>query len=93
MFLRAIAFGLVLGFASPLAANAQIVSPNMVFGHYQQFVWQKQHELPQNTVLAVAATRDGYALLSTALRGSVSARTHVAWQPPIETCEPARPRR
>jgi signal transduction histidine kinase/ligand-binding sensor domain-containing protein len=36
-----------------------------VFGRYQQFAWQEQHGLPQNTVLAIAATGDGYVWVGT----------------------------
>jgi ligand-binding sensor domain-containing protein len=50
---------------SGAAAAAQTVAPNQVFGRYQQFHWQEQHGLPQNTVLAVTATRDGYLWLGT----------------------------
>ena len=41
-------------------ATAQSMSPNRVFGHYQQINWQERDGLPQNTVIAIATTRDGY---------------------------------
>lgn len=62
---RPTAFLLVLGFVSPICAHAQIVGPNRVFGRYQQSVWQEQHGLPQASVLAIAATRDGYIWVGT----------------------------
>ncbi len=46
-------------------ANAQSVSVNRVFGRYQQALWQEREGLPQNTVLAVTKTRDGYLWLAT----------------------------
>ena len=36
------------------------MSPNRFFGRYQQFQWHEQDGLPQNTVLAITTTRDGY---------------------------------
>ena len=41
-------------------ASAQSMSGNNVFGRYQQLNWQERDGLPQNTVLAVTTTRDGY---------------------------------
>ena len=43
----------------------QTLSPNRALGHYQQFVWQDQHGLPQNGVLSILRTRDGYLWLGT----------------------------
>lgn len=47
------------------SANAQSMSPNSVFGRYQQLDWQEQDGLPQNSVLAVTTTRDGYLWIGT----------------------------
>ncbi len=41
------------------------MSGNRVFGRYQQTLWQEREGLPQNTVLAVTKTRDGYVWLAT----------------------------
>lgn len=49
----------------PGSALAQAFSPHKVFGRYQQFVWQEQQGLPQNTVQAITRTRDGYLWLGT----------------------------
>ena len=46
-------------------ATAQSMSRHDVFGRYQQLNWQERDGLPQNTVLAVAATRDGYLWMGT----------------------------
>ncbi len=46
-------------------ANAQSMSGTRVFGRYQQTLWQEREGLPQNTVLAVTKTRDGYLWLAT----------------------------
>ena len=46
-------------------ATAQSMSRNRVFGRYQQINWQERDGLPQNTVLAIATTRDGYLWLGT----------------------------
>jgi ligand-binding sensor domain-containing protein len=46
-------------------ASAQSMSGNRVFGRYQQTLWQEREGLPQNTVLAVTKTRDGYVWLAT----------------------------
>lgn len=43
----------------------QTYSPNKVFGRYQQFVWQEQHGLPQNTVISAVRSRDGYLWFGT----------------------------
>lgn len=55
---------------TPAGLLAQTLSPHKVFGRYQQFVWQDQHGLPQNTVMAITRTRDGYLWLAT-LEGAV----------------------
>jgi len=47
------------------AASAQSTGPTTVFGRYQQLNWQERDGLPQNTVLAVAPTRDGYLWVGT----------------------------
>ena len=36
-----------------------------MFGRYQQVTWQERDGLPQNTVLAIATTRDGYLWMGT----------------------------
>lgn len=46
-------------------AGAQTTGRHDVFGRYQQFNWDERDGLPQNTVLAIAATRDGYLWLGT----------------------------
>ncbi len=43
----------------------QTLSPRKVLGRYQQQVWQDQHGLPQNSINAIARTRDGYLWLGT----------------------------
>jgi len=47
------------------AANVAAQSParHDVFGRYQQLNWQERDGLPQNTVVAIATTRDGYLWL------------------------------
>ncbi len=59
-------FGM-LALTGSLTVNAlsQSYSPNKVFGRYQQFVWQEQHGLPQNTVIAATRSRDGYLWFGT----------------------------
>ncbi len=47
------------------SATAQSMSPNNVFGRYQQVNWQERDGLPQNTVVAIATTRDGYLWMGT----------------------------
>jgi ligand-binding sensor domain-containing protein len=47
------------------SAAAQSASRNDVFGRYQQAIWQERDGLPQNTVLAIATTRDGYLWMGT----------------------------
>jgi signal transduction histidine kinase/ligand-binding sensor domain-containing protein len=39
------------------------MSGHGVFGRYQQVTWQERDGLPQNTVVAIATTRDGYLWL------------------------------
>ena len=50
----------------PITAKCQIISPERLFGRYQQFVWQDQHGLPQNGISAIAQTPDGYLWLAIA---------------------------
>ncbi len=50
----------------PDPGMSQIISPERLFGRYQQFVWQDQHGLPQNGISAVVQTPDGYLWLATA---------------------------
>ena len=45
-----------------LGADAQ---HHKALGRYQQLLWQDQHGLPQNGVLAILRTRDGYLWLGT----------------------------
>ncbi|HMY74832.1 MAG TPA: two-component regulator propeller domain-containing protein, partial [Blastocatellia bacterium] len=45
--------------------QAQTLGTHKVLGRYQQLIWQDQHGLPQNGVLAIARTRDGYLWLGT----------------------------
>jgi ligand-binding sensor domain-containing protein len=47
------------------SAAAQSASRTDVFGRYQQAIWQERDGLPQNTVLAIATTRDGYLWMGT----------------------------
>jgi signal transduction histidine kinase/ligand-binding sensor domain-containing protein len=49
--------------AEPLAAQSP--GHGGVFGRYQQANWQERDGLPQNTVLAIAPTRDGYLWMGT----------------------------
>jgi ligand-binding sensor domain-containing protein/signal transduction histidine kinase len=44
---------------------AQTLSTHKVLGRYQQLLWQDQHGLPQNGVLAILRARDGYLWLGT----------------------------
>jgi signal transduction histidine kinase/ligand-binding sensor domain-containing protein len=46
-------------------ASAQATSRHEVFGRYQQLNWDQRDGLPQNTVLAIATTSDGYLWLGT----------------------------
>jgi ligand-binding sensor domain-containing protein/signal transduction histidine kinase len=45
--------------------RGQTLSPHKALGRYQQLIWQDQHGLPQNGVLAILRTRDGYLWLGT----------------------------
>jgi len=47
------------------SATAQSMNRNDVFGRYQQVNWHERDGLPQNTVVAIATTRDGYLWLGT----------------------------
>jgi ligand-binding sensor domain-containing protein len=47
------------------SSTAQTTSRSDVFGRYQKVTWQERDGLPQNTVLAVATTRDGYLWVGT----------------------------
>jgi signal transduction histidine kinase len=49
----------------PAGAPAQWTSRHDVFGRYQQVTWQERDGLPQNTVVAIATTRDGYLWMGT----------------------------
>ncbi len=46
-------------------AGAQATTPHNGIGRYQQLNWNERDGLPQNTVLALATTRDGYLWLGT----------------------------
>lgn len=61
-----IALGIGLVAILPTTGSTQIIESRRVFGRYQQFVWNDQHGLPENTVSAVTRTRDGYLWLGTA---------------------------
>ncbi len=43
----------------------QTFTPQKVFGRYQQFVWREEQGLPQNNVIALLRTRDGYLWVGT----------------------------
>ena len=49
----------------PVPAPGQNLSLRKAFGRYQQYVWQVQQGLPQNSVNASTGTRDGYLWLAT----------------------------
>src|SRR5262249_41453449 len=49
----------------PATLDAQAVGPTGIFGQYQQLVWQEQNGLPQNTILSLVTTRDGYLWIGT----------------------------
>lgn len=49
----------------PGLAGGQPPNPNYVFGTYQQTVWLERDGLPQNTILSITTTRDGYLWLGT----------------------------
>jgi ligand-binding sensor domain-containing protein/signal transduction histidine kinase len=65
MRVRGTALGIVLFLIVATTASAQIIGSRRVFGRYQQFVWNDQHGLPQNAVLALTRTRDGYLWMGT----------------------------
>ena len=46
-------------------AWSQTLSPQKVWGRYQQLSWREEHGLPQNAVEALLRTRDGYLWLGT----------------------------
>jgi ligand-binding sensor domain-containing protein/signal transduction histidine kinase len=46
-------------------AFSQLPNHYKVMGKYQQFIWQEQQGLPQNTVQTVVRTRDGYLWMGT----------------------------
>ncbi len=54
-----------LGWLTLGSVWGQEPSPHKVLGRYQLYVWQDQHGLPQNGVLSIARTRDGYLWLGT----------------------------
>ncbi|MBI1764742.1 MAG: hypothetical protein HYR56_25250 [Acidobacteria bacterium] len=56
---------LLLGGLTQARVHGQTLSTHKVLGRYQQLVWQDQHGLPQNGVLAILRTRDGYLWLGT----------------------------
>ncbi len=49
----------------PDGVAGQTLSTHKALGRYQQLVWQDQHGLPQNGVLAILRARDGYLWLGT----------------------------
>src|SRR5687768_5724317 len=50
--------------------QGQTLSTHRALGRYQQLLWQDQHGLPQNGVLDILQTRDGYLWLGT-IEGAV----------------------
>jgi ligand-binding sensor domain-containing protein/signal transduction histidine kinase len=62
---RTILLMLCLGCLTQANVRGQTLSTHKALGHYQQLVWQDQHGLPQNGVLAILRTRDGYLWLGT----------------------------
>jgi ligand-binding sensor domain-containing protein/signal transduction histidine kinase len=56
---------LTIVLSCPAAARAGAVGPSRVFERFQQLHWQEQDGLPQNTVLTITTTRDGYLWLGT----------------------------
>ena len=63
--MRHVAALIIAGAFCAASAAAQSISPNWVFGSYQQLSWQDRDGLPQNTVLAITSTRDGYLWIGT----------------------------
>ena len=62
---RIIFMVLWLIFLTPMGVRGQTLSDRKALAHYQQLLWQDQHGLPQNGVLAIQRTRDGYLWLGT----------------------------
>ncbi|MBA2302453.1 MAG: hypothetical protein H0W08_07445, partial [Acidobacteria bacterium] len=59
-------FVLILASAlQPSPVDAQPPNPNNVFGKYEQAFWQERDGLPQNSVLSIEMTRDGYIWIGT----------------------------
>src|SRR5262245_1109778 len=65
MSMRRIILLLCLGSLTQANVRGQTLSAHKALGRYQQLVWQDQHGLPQNGVLAILRTRDGYLWLGT----------------------------
>jgi len=63
--MRRIILLLCLGCLTQANVRGQTLSEHKALGRYQQLVWQDQHGLPQNGVLAILRTRDGYLWLGT----------------------------
>src|SRR5438105_13852151 len=62
---RIILLLLWLGCLTLANVRGQTLSTHKALGRYQQLIWQDQHGLPQNGVLAILRTRDGYLWLGT----------------------------
>jgi len=62
---RSLVVILLAGAFGAAGASAQSLGANRVFGRYQQALWQERDGLPQNTVLDLTKTRDGYLWLAT----------------------------
>ena len=81
----ALAVYCLLGFQGllPPPSHGQDLGLRRVFGRYQQYLWQDQHGLPENSVNAVRRTRDGYLWLGTefGLYRFDGVRA-LRWQPP-----------
>jgi signal transduction histidine kinase/ligand-binding sensor domain-containing protein len=54
-----------LGWISAPALGGQTVSPNLLFGKYRQFVWNETNGLPDNSILSIAQSREGYLWFAT----------------------------
>lgn len=63
--MRSVVFLAIISVAWAASAAAQSISPNTVFGTYQQVHWQERDGLPLNTVVAVVPASDGYLWLGT----------------------------